>query len=182
MRPRASGVTENIGRHKILSLNKNHFMKKILITLSFTLLILLSKPAFCQQVADAPNANNLMLPDLYKTVLIRGRVIGINLEVLQDVIITNKRTGDKTNSDNNGIYQLNVIEGDTITFELVPRSQETRVIKHKQGALNVILIKRTADQLPVASSPADLKKAKKADDELYRILEKDAKLEGKWNY
>jgi hypothetical protein len=157
-------------------------MKKISLLLPFILLILLSKTAHCQQVADTSNANSAASHSTYVIVPIKGRVIGLNLEVLQGVIIANKRTNDKTNSDNNGIYHLNVAKGDTITFELAPRSQEIRVIKHTQDALNVILIKRTADQLPVNTSPTDLKKAKKADEELYRILEKDAKLEGKWNY
>jgi hypothetical protein len=180
MCPRASGVTENIARHKILSLNRNNLMKKILISLSFILLIFLSKTAHSQQVVSPSNDIKQNYP--YVIVPIKGRVIGINLEILQGVTITDKRTGDKTSSDNNGIYQLNVAEGDTITFELAPRSEETRVIKHTKDALNVILIKRTADQLQANSSPTDFKKAKKADDELYRILEKDAKLEGKWNY
>ena len=157
-------------------------MKKILASLTFILLAFLSKTAYCQQAADASNTNNLALQSTYVIVPIRGRVIGINLDILQGVVITDKRTGDKTNSDNNGIYRLNVAKGDTVTFDLAPRSQETRVIKRTQDALNVILIKRAANQLPANSSPTDIKKAKKADDELYRILEKDAKLEGKWNY
>jgi hypothetical protein len=158
----ANGTTENIPNHKILSLNKNNLMKKILVTLPFTLLIFLSKTTHCQQVADTSNANNRTLPSSYIIAPIRGRVIGINLEILHGVTITNKRTGDKTNSDNNGIYQLSVIEYDTITFELAPRSQESRVIKHKQGALNVILIKRTPDQLPVNSSSTDFKKSQES--------------------
>jgi len=157
-------------------------MKKILVSLSFILLILLSKTAFCQVIIDTPITNFVKQPNLYVIVPIRGRVIGLNLEVLHGVIITNKRTGDKSSSDNNGIYQLSVAKGDTLIFEFLNHSKETRIIKHPQENLNVVMIKRTADQLPPNASPSDLRKAEKADDELYRILEKDAKLEGKWNY
>src|SRR5580693_3175660 len=123
-------------------------MKKILVSLSLILLTLLSKTAHCQHVTDTSNAIGVASHSIYVIVPIRGRVIGLNLQILQGVTITDKRTGDKTNSDSNGIYQLNVAKGDTLTFELAPRSQEIRVIKRTQDPLNVILKKRTADQLP----------------------------------
>jgi hypothetical protein len=157
-------------------------MKKILIPLAFILLILLSKTAFCQAIIDTPITNFVKQPQTYLVSSIKGRVVGLNVEMLQGVIITNKRTGDKTNSDNNGIYQLNVAKGDTIIFEFLNHSKEMRVIKHLQENLNVVMIKKKADEMPPNASPSDLRKAEKADDELYRILEKDAKLEGKWNY
>jgi hypothetical protein len=154
-------------------------MKKIFRTLPFVVLVLLSKSAFAQVVADTPKVHNIV-PGLYH--LIKGRVIGMNLESLEGVIITNKWTAEKTKTDSHGIYQLSVSTGDTITFECLRHSKEIRIIKHPKPVLNVILIKRKADELPLNSSPSDLKKAERADEEFYSILEKDAKLEGKWNY
>jgi hypothetical protein len=155
-------------------------MKKTLLLLSFLLLIFLSKISSAQ-IIDTPIVHDLT-PRIYKMFLIQGRVIGVNLEDVNGAAITNKRTAEKIMTNSHGIYELNAAKGDTLIFEIAKYSKDSRIIKNPKERLNVILIKRKTDELPANHSSSDYNKAGRADEELLRILEKDAKLEGKWNY
>jgi hypothetical protein len=55
-------------------------------------------------------------------------------------------------------------------------------VKSQKDQFNIILIKRQTDALPSGASGADFEKAEKEDNKLLKILDKDAKAEGKWNY
>ncbi|HEY2581666.1 MAG TPA: hypothetical protein VGI43_07665 [Mucilaginibacter sp.] len=144
----------------------------------FTFIFFSSQTSFAQ-IIDTPIEHYVFKKDFY-LVLLKGRVIGMSLENLNGVTVSNIRTAEKATTNSLGFFQLTVAKGDTITFELPGHSKELRIIKHTEENLNVILIKRKADTLSPDSE--EYKKATKADKELYRILEKDAKLEGKWNY
>jgi hypothetical protein len=130
------------------------------------------------QIIDTPIEHYVFAKDLEK--VIKGRVIGMSLENIGNATVSNIRTKEKATTNSQGFYELKAAKEDTIVFEHVGHSKELRVIKHTEDKLNVILIKRKTDTLDPDSG--DYKKAAKADNELYRILEKDAKLEGKWNY
>ena len=98
------------------------------------------------------------------------------------VTIINSRTAEKVTTDSRGIFQVTVVKGDVLTFSISKYSKEVRIIKNVTENLNVIMIKRKVDELPADHSDSDYNKAKQTDDEFYRILEKDAKIEGKWKY
>jgi len=156
-------------------------MKKIFLLLSLTALLFLSKTAVCQAVTDTPIVHNLD-PTFYKTSLLTGRVIGVNLENVQGVSITNIRTSEKASTDSRGIYQVNAAKGDTLAFYIAKYSKDTLIVGSIKENLNLIMIKRKVDELPANHSESDFNRARRADNELYRVLEKDAKLEGKWKY
>jgi hypothetical protein len=163
-------------------------LKKISL-LSFFFLLILAKQGFAQEIIDTPITNLILPPKIPKPVkpkvyvMITGRVLGVNLENVQGVIVTNICTDEKVSTDNHGIYHINVAKGDSVGFAVAKYSSVLKGIKSdKAETLNVIMIKRKADNLPPGHSRDDYNKAKTEDDDLYRILEKDAKVEGKWNY
>jgi hypothetical protein len=153
-------------------------MKKLFFLFSVTLMFFVSKTSLAQ-IIDTPIEHYVFAHD-EKMFLLKGRVIGLNLENLNGAIISNIRTDEKATTNTKGFYQLNAAKSDTISFEFANHSKEIRTIKYPDEKLNVILILRQADG--INSSSTAYRKAIKADNELYRILEKDAKLEGKWNY
>jgi len=145
------------------------------------ILLFLSGPALAQEIIDTPIVHDLT-PKVYKSFLVNGRVIGMNLEILQGVNIINKRTNETTGTDASGIYKISAAKGDTLFFKSGKYSMEMRRVKTPAEKLNVILIKRKTDDLPAGRSQSDFNKAQRDDNDTYRILEKDAKLEGKWVY
>jgi len=165
-------------------------MKKLYFLSSF-ILLLLSKPTLAQEAVDTPIERDIGIhaPKIYKPkvnkvyppFILTGRVLGVNLENVQGVSIINICTGEKTSTDKNGIFHINAAKFDALGFEVPKYSRDIRDIKSNEN-LNVIMIKRKADGLPPGHSGSDYDKAKKEDDELYRVLEKDAKLEDKWKY
>ncbi|BAU55814.1 hypothetical protein [Mucilaginibacter gotjawali] len=155
----------------------------------FALLALLSKAAFCQEIIDTPIEHYIVYKDpkvikvkINPPFAITGRVIGMNLENVQGVMVTNICTAETAKTDNNGIYHIHAAKGDTLAFVIPKYSNELRGIKPSRENLNIILIKRKADSFVNKSPGRDYSKALSDDNELYRILEKDAKLEGKWIY
>jgi hypothetical protein len=156
-------------------------MKNSLLLLSFVLLIFFSKTVLAQEVADTPAEHSIFAKKVYKPFILTGRVLGVNLENVHGVVITNICTAETATTDGNGIYHIGASRGDTLNFEISKYSKEVRSIKSNEN-LNIIMIKRKTGNLPPGYSRSDYNKAKKEDDELYRILEKDAKLEDKWKY
>jgi len=155
----------------------------------FVLLVLLSKAAFCQEIIDTPIEHYIVYKDpkvikvkINPPFAITGRVIGMNLENVQDAMVTNICTAETAKTDNNGIYHIHAAKRDTLAFVIPKYSTELRGIKPSKENLNIILIKRKADTFVNKSPGRDYSKALSDDNELYRILEKDAKLEGKWIY
>ncbi|HEY4325219.1 MAG TPA: hypothetical protein VGN20_14575 [Mucilaginibacter sp.] len=156
-------------------------IRTLFLSVFFIFTFFSSKTTFAQ-IIDTPIEHYVFAKDPKPFIIkvVKGRVIGMSLENLNGVTVSNTRTAEKVITNNLGFYQLNVAKYDTITFESPGHSKELRVIKRTNENLNVILIKRKTDTLSPGSE--EYKKAGKADNELYRILEKDAKLEGKWNY
>jgi hypothetical protein len=153
----------------------------------FILLLLLSKTALCQEIIDTPIEHYLVYPtqkpaQVRKPFPVTGRIIGINLENVKDATVMNICTAETTKTDNNGIYHITAAKGDTLAFMTTKYSVEMRGIKPSKENLNIIMIKRKADGFSFKKSSKDYNKAVDDDNELYRILEKDAKLEGKWVY
>ena len=138
-------------------------------------LIFFSKSASAQVV-------EIYVPPTLDTALIKGRIIGANLQNIKGATITNKRTNKKDTTNIVGFYTARAAVGDTLFFDYPGLSREVRKVKKLTSKMNVILIRRKIDSLPAHTLKRDSSNAEKADEELYRILEKDAKLEGKWNY
>ena len=158
-------------------------MKRMIFSCVFVLLALELKTAAAQGV-DTPIENLIVYktPRVYKPFQLTGRVIGINLENVQSATVINICTAEKTMTDSFGIYHINAAKGDTLEFQFQKYSNELRRVGTQSGNMNIILIKRKTDNFNPGGQQTDYSKAKKDDDELYRILEKDAKLEGKWKY
>jgi hypothetical protein len=113
---------------------------------------------------------------------VTGRIVGTNLENVKAQVI-NTCSGQSSLTDNNGIYHIEVAAGDTLGFVSQKYTPNWLAVKpQKKGNINVILIRRKTEVLAPGYSGSDYKKAVKEDDELLRVLEKDAKAEGKWNY
>ncbi|MFI5137342.1 MAG: hypothetical protein ACHQIM_05905 [Sphingobacteriales bacterium] len=160
-------------------------MMKNLRFLIIILLLFLSKAAMAQEIIDTPIEYFVVAPKAIKPktyVLVTGRILGVNLEDVKGAIITNLCTAEKASSDSHGVYHIRAAKGDSIGFEFPKYSKNIAAVKAPDDPLNIVMIKKTADNLPAVHSPSDLRKAKNADDELYRILQKDAKLEDKWKY
>jgi len=164
-------------------------MTKKIAVLSIFVLLFFARLAVAQEIIDTPIEHILVYPSdksapvrIYKTFPLTGRVIGMNLENASGASVTNKRTAESVSTDGNGLYKITAAKGDTLFFAIAKYSKEMRPVKNSKENLNVILMKRKANNLPAKHSQSDYDKAKAEDDELYRILEKDAKLEGKWNY
>ena len=158
-------------------------MKKYCFLFFWFVYVFSFKIARCQ-VIDTPIAYFVVQPkvvviDSFK---VSGRVIGFNLEDLSGAIVTDMCSGQRVSTDSRGMYQLTVAKNDTVFFQYPHHSDEQRAIKRPQDKLNIILVKRQTDGLPANHSRSDYDKARRADEDFYRILEKDAKLEGKWNY
>ncbi len=154
-----------------------------------TLSILLISPLFAgtvfaqQAVADTPITNYVFYSNNNKpTFSISGRVLGMNLENVQGVTVLDICTAEKAVTDNHGLYTIGVCKGDTLAFLIPKYSVFVRGFKSPKDNGNMIMIKLETDKLPANYSPADYRKAEAADNKLLHILEKDAKVEGKWNY
>lgn len=170
--------------------NTNFMTRKLYFLLLFAGL-LFSNTGRAQDVPDTPIEHDIGIHDPKLTkpkvrkvslpFIITGRVIGVNLENVPGVIVINTCTAEKTSTDKNGIYHINVAKGDTLDFEVGKYSSDVRGIRSNEN-LNIVMIKRKTDNLPPGYSKPDYNKAKNDDDELYRILQKDAKLEDKWKY
>jgi hypothetical protein len=160
-------------------------MMKSLRFLTSLSLLFLSKAAMAQEIIDTPIEYFVVAPKAIKPktyVLISGRILGVNLEDLKGAVVTNLCTAERVSTDSHGVYHILAAKGDSLGFEFPKYSKTIEAVKAPNDPLNIVMIKRTADNLPPVHSASDLRKAKSADDELYRILNKDAKLEGKWKY
>lgn len=136
------------------------------------------------QVIDTPiryfqHMDKVVVKD---TFIVKGRVIGFNLEDINAGSVINICSGEVTLTNKRGLFQIKATKNDTLVFEFTRHSREYRELKKPKENLNVILIRRKTEELPAGYSSSDYNKARKADQEFYRILEKDAKVEGKWIY
>ena len=162
-----------------------------LFHLSLLICLFLSRPAIAQEIPDTPIEHNIGIddPNLYKPKVhkvfppfkLTGRIIGIKLESVQGVVITDICSGETATTDEHGIYHIAVAKGDSVAFVVKKYSNDFRLIKSSDN-LNFVMIKRKTDGLSAKQNITEYTQAKKQDDELYRILEKDAKEEGKWKY
>jgi hypothetical protein len=161
------------------------FTKKMPVVFLFIVLSFLSKSALAQEdLADTPIRHFILYnkPVEYKPFAITGRVIGTNLESIKEAEVINICTGETTKADDNGIYHFRAAKGDTLAFVGPKYSATVMGVKSPKDKFNIILIKRKTESMPRGHSRSDYEKAKKDDDDLYKILDKDAKAEGKWNY
>jgi hypothetical protein len=149
-------------------------------------MVFFAKTAFCQETTDTPITHFVPQPGPNKIIKpeniasLTGRVIGVNLENVAGVAITNSRTAEKTTTDSQGIFKAKVAKDDTLTFEVGKYSRTQVIVRSLKDKLNIVMIKKKTDGLK--PDEEGYNKARKDDEELLRILEKDAKLEGKWNY
>lgn len=158
-------------------------MKKAFFTFLFILLIVFSKATF-GQIIDTPIEHYVFenAPKVRSEFPVTGRVIGVNLEDVTGADVINICSGDKSKTDSRGTFKIIAASGDTLAFFTRKYSVTRRCIKSGKENVNIILIKRKTDLLPPNYTDGDYNKARKEDEQLMRILEKDAKLEGKWKY
>ena len=159
-------------------------LKKSPLLLLLFIVGFLSKTAQAQDITDTPIRHFILYnrPAEYKPFPITGRVIGTNLESIKGAEVINICTGETTKADDNGIFHFQAGKGDTLAFAGSKYSATIIGVKSPKEKFNIILIKRKANTLPPGHSGSDYEKAKKEDEGLYKILDKDAKEEGKWNY
>jgi len=155
-------------------------MCRVIFKLVAVFLLLYSGTGF-SQIIDTPIVHYLT-PINYIMFNVSGRVINMNLKDISEVTITNKRTGETAKTDIIGVFHINAAVRDTLFFEYPKLSTEMRSIKHPKDQINVVLIARKADNLPLNYSKNEHDRAIREDERFYHILEKDAKLEGKWHY
>jgi hypothetical protein len=156
-------------------------MKKILFTILFILSMFFSKITFAQ-IIDTPIEHYVFDPKVIPAFPVTGRVIGVNLEDVTGADIVNMCLAEKSKTDSHGTFHINAAIGDTLLILTRKYSTGLQRVKSSKENLNVILIRRKVDLLPPGYSRSDYNKARREDEELIRILEKDAKLEGKWKY
>lgn len=116
-----------------------------------------------------------------QTEVIKGRIIGENLEDVIGAEIQNSRTGLKVNADRNGIYNIDAVVGDTLTFYFVGYTKEKRIVKD-QSHVDVLLMNKNVNDLGAIWTKKQWEKASKEIEKKYRQLEREAQKAGKWNY
>jgi hypothetical protein len=150
----------------------------------FFVLMFLARTGYAQETTDTAITFfvKYRAPLEYKPFPITGRVIGTKLESIKEAAVVNICTGETTKADDNGVFHFRAAKGDTLAFAGVNYSPTVVGVRSPKDKFNVILIKRKALSLPRIHSKPDFEKAQKEDEGLYKILDKDAKEEGKWNY
>jgi hypothetical protein len=158
--------------------------KPLLALLLFFGLAFFAKTGSAQQTTDTAITHfvKYSTPPEYKPFPVSGRVIGTKLENIKQAEVVNVCSGEITKADDNGIFHFQAAKGDTLAFAGGRYSPTVIGVRSPKDKFNIILIKRKAGNLPPGHSNSDFEKAKKEDEELYKILDKDAKEEGKWNY
>jgi hypothetical protein len=164
--------------------NFNRFQGKKMFVLLFFLPVFYTSGLFAQSATDTAIEHFVVYNQTaaYKPFSIKGRVIGARLESIKGAEVINLCTGDTAKADDEGIYHINAGKGDTLAFVYGRYSTAILGVRSAKEKFNIILIKRKTESLLPGYSRSDFEKARKDDDELYRILGKDAKEEGKWNY
>jgi hypothetical protein len=165
--------------------NTTFAFKKLPFVFLFFMLNFLSKPVSAQATPDTAIEYFVVYrsPADYKPFPVTGRVIGIdNLEIVKGATVINICTGETTRTDDNGIYKASGAKDDTLAFVIPKYSASLVCVKSPKEKINVILFKRKVDSLRPGYSQHDYNKALRDDEELLKILEKDAKQEGKWKY
>lgn len=157
-------------------------MKKVSFIFSFILLISL-KTAF-GQIIDTPIEHYVVYnePKVNPAFRVTGRVLGVNLEDVIGADVINMCSANKTKTDSHGTFRIDAAIGDTLVIATSKYSLWPRYIKSDKENVDIILIKRKVDLLPPGYSRSDYNKARKEDEQLLHVLEKDAKLEAKWKY
>jgi hypothetical protein len=154
------------------------------IFLSIFCLFIASNQVHAQQDRPDTAIENFVVyrTDVYKPFPVSGRVIGANLEIIKSGQVINICSGEATRTDENGMFHANGALKDTLVFVSPKYSARFICIKSAKERYNVILIKSNQNQLPADATESDHNKAARQDENLLKILDKDAKLEGKWNY
>lgn len=155
-------------------------MNKVALKFLGAFMVIYSTNAF-PQIIDTPIVHDLTQIN-YVMFNVSGRVINMNLKDISEATITNKRTNEKAKTDMMGIFHIGATVRDTLFFEYPKLSTEMRSIKHPKDQINVVMIARKIDHLPLNYSKEEHERAIREDEKFYRILEKDAKLEGRWKY
>jgi len=115
-------------------------------------------------------------------VIIKGRVIGQNMEELEGISIVNLANAETVSSNKRGFFNITAAKGDTLVFKSKKYSGDKRIVKRVADHVDVIMIMRKTAALPAGFTVSEYNAAARADDKLYNILEKGAEREGLWNY
>jgi len=167
----------------MILLKADFFRVKKLIYLPFVILLMGYTSGYAQQQPDTAIEHLVVYRTVvYKPFPVSGRVIGVNLESVKGGQVINICSADTGRTDDNGFFHLSAAAGDTLAF-VSPKYSATVVgVRSQKDKFNVILIKRKTASLPPGYAESDYNKAAKEDNNLLKILDKDAKAEGKWNY
>ena len=168
---------------KMIILTSNFFRAKKIIFLPFIMLLIGYTHSYAQEKPDTAIEHLVVYRTVvYKPFPVSGRVIGVNLESVKGGQVINICSADTGRTDDNGFFHLSAAAGDTLAF-VSPKYSATVVgVRSQKDKFNVILIKRKTASLPPGYAESDYNKAAREDNNLLKILDKDAKAEGKWNY
>ena len=167
----------------MILLKANFFRVKKIIYLPFIMLLISYTSSYAQEHPDTAIEHFVVYRTVvYKPFPVSGRVIGVNLESVKGGQVINICSADTGRTDDNGFFHLSAAAGDTLAF-VSPKYSATVVgVRSQKDKFNIILIKRQTAALHAGYSGSDYNKAAKEDNNLLKILDKDAKAEGKWNY
>ena len=167
----------------MVKLKADFFRPKALFFLAFALLLMGYTSSYAQEQPDTAIEHFVVYRTVvYKPFPVSGRVIGVNLESIKGGQVINICSADTGRTDDNGFFHLSAAAGDTLAF-VSPKYSPTLVgVRSQKDKFNVILIKRKTASLPPGYAEPDYNKAAKEDNKLLKILDKDAKAEGRWNY
>jgi len=113
--------------------------------------------------------------------LIHGKIIDEKFESVIGGVITNKATGDKVYSGSIGQFQINVTTSDTLVFEFIPFTTETRIVTNPTEKLKIILMDKEVNCLGAVWTDKQYKKANKRINKRYKDLYNQANKLNKFN-
>lgn len=102
--------------------------------------------------------------------LIQGKIIDEKFQNVIGGVITNKATGDKVYSGPSGQFQINATTSDTLVFEFIPFTTETRIVINTNEKLKIILMDKEVNCLGAAWTDKQYKQANKRINKRYKDL------------
>ena len=113
--------------------------------------------------------------------LIHGKIIDEKFENVIGGVITNKATGDKVYSGSSGQFQINATTSDTLVFEFIPFTTETRIVTNPTEKLKIILMDKEVNCLGAVWTDKQYKQANKRINKRYKDLYNQADKLNKFN-
>lgn len=111
---------------------------------------------------------------------ISGKIIDDKLQPFIGAIVINKSTNSKVYSNKDGLYRIQCNIGDTIVFDCVGYTAETRIVKDIDSRIYVILMDKSVNCLGSPWTARQYRKAGRLMNKKYKDLYKQADKKGIW--